>query len=318
VKELVDTVEFRDQRTFLREVAIPASLPLPGIVRILGFCLPEDQGPGNDPLPGLIVTEYMPNGNLQDLIDQRLRGQLNPLYGPTQMSKVIFGTAYTMARLHERNIIHRDLKPGNIFMDDRWEPRVADFGLSRAESEKGDLRMTMAIGSPLFMAPELYADTEVGGGQPYNETVDVFSFAILVYQMFTNAVELDDGQPYRSADALMMRISRGNRYKKAEEIPDPIWDNVITRCWAQKPAERPSFAAVADLLLNDDGIIVPGTNLEEYREYRARLIAETEKGIDEQSKLTASGYGARKAPPPQSAPLRKPARFQFTRKEGKT
>jgi serine/threonine protein kinase len=186
------------------------------------------------------------------------------------MSKAIFGIAFTMSQLHQRKIVHRDLKPGNIFLDENWEPRVADFGLSRSEN----LNMTMTIGTPLFMAPELFMDD----GEGYTEKVDVFAFSIFVYQLFTNEVELDDDRPYRSSRQLMMRIGQGRRLKRLEEVPDKLWE-LIQECWRQEAAERPSFKTVVEKLKMDLEICMPGTDLKQYEEYQKRLIEASKENV---------------------------------------
>jgi serine/threonine protein kinase len=59
---------------------------------------------------------------------------------------------------------HLDLKTQNILVDENWVAKVADFGLSRIKKkdQKG------AVGSPLYMAPEVLAE------QPYSEKADVY------------------------------------------------------------------------------------------------------------------------------------------------
>jgi serine/threonine protein kinase len=324
VKELFATTTSREQRSFLREVVIPAKLLLPGIVPIVGFCLPKINPVDGEIMPGVIITEYMPNGNMQDLLDKQFEGNPNPHFGATEMSKVVFGIAVTMSHFHEHKILHRDLKPGNVFLDAKWEPRIADFGLSRPSSNS--LQLTMAIGSPLFMAPELYTED----GNPYTEKVDVYAFAMLVYQMFTNEIELADGKPYRSPAQLMMRVSQGQRYKRVKGIPDKIWA-LIEDCWSAKPAERPSFAKVVERLKNDAGICFPGTDMERYVEYQSRMLEKPHQGearagygtvpgqrLLRVAQLVGKGNAPRPAPTTNSRLRNAGRRFDFTRKAKQT
>ena len=89
-----------------------------------------------------------------------------------------------MKYLHERGIIHRDLKPENV-------PRICDFGSSRSmpklHSKSSKLTMTGKIGTPLYMAPEI-----LKGKTNYNETVDVYAFAIIMYEIVTLKVPFSE------------------------------------------------------------------------------------------------------------------------------
>lgn len=154
-----------DQVSILREVCVPRSLLLPGIVKMIGFRLPltdhEKKTTKLTELDGaklgytkkkvvdltgpVIITEFMKNGSLEKKTAEYIssKGTKNEIINPTLRSKVIFGVAATMKYVHKHNIIHRDLKLENIFLDDDFEPRIADFGLSKAIF--GDVKMTMAM-----------------------------------------------------------------------------------------------------------------------------------------------------------------------------
>jgi serine/threonine protein kinase len=123
------------------------------------------------------------------MIDARFKGELPPEFGPTGFSKVIFSVAAIMAQIHSRNILHRDLTPHSIFLDEKYEPLISNFCLSRFNSDSGGLTHGV-LGSPLFMAPELLGD-EV---QVTNK-VDIFSYGSLIDRIFTPKFELSRGVP---------------------------------------------------------------------------------------------------------------------------
>jgi serine/threonine protein kinase len=269
LKRLFPVTDAKDHRLFVREIVVPLQLDLPGIVRMIGFRFPEAP-PEDDPMAvtdgAVIVTELMRNGCLMDAVDRFVKGDAPPGFGATEFSKCVFGIAATMAKVHEFGAIHRDLKPANVFLDDRFEPRIADFGLSRMVTHA--VNMTMAVGTPLFMAPELYADSEEG----YTNSVDVYAFGVMVYQMFTKKLAMDDKLPTRSPQQMMMRILGGARLARQPEIPDAFW-GIITRCWSQAPADRPRFADVVAMMSGNTTFTLPGTDAERYLEYQRRMLA---------------------------------------------
>jgi serine/threonine protein kinase len=266
LKKINEIADPRDQRSFIREVVVPLRINLPGIVKLIGFRWPEILDPKNpaSATPAVIITELMPHGTLDDAVKAAHEGRPIAGFGPTELSKAIFGIAATMAQVHAKKAIHRDLKPGNVFLDDAWEARIADFGLARIVTNS--IKMTMAIGSPIFMAPELYDDDD-----KYTFSVDVFAFAVLMYTCFTpKQNEMNDG-PIRSAQNLMMRVARGSRLKRQEGFTDKYWE-LIEECWKQSPADRPDFASITEQMNENDDFALPGTDLAKYREYRNRML----------------------------------------------
>jgi serine/threonine protein kinase len=208
----------------------------------------------------------MPNGNLQSLLDAQAQGRDSPAgFGATELTKIVYGIAFGMQQLHANGVVHRDLKPGNVFLDGRFEPRVADFGLSRFAP--ADAVMTGAIGSPLFMAPELCCE-----GARYSEKVDVFAFAVLVYHLFITdgRIVMDDDRPVTSHAQLMIRVIQGTRLKMTDAVPTP-YQNLIVQCWAGDPQERPSFADILRRLEENNEFCFPGTDMANFEEYKARL-----------------------------------------------
>jgi serine/threonine protein kinase len=269
VKFLFDVADLGEQRSFIREVSVPVRLDMPGIVKLIGFRfaeIPDPRTPHDDSTRARIVTEYMKHGTFASMTTDRHKGIVNPHFGPTEFSKVIFGVASVMAKVHQRKVIHRDLKAQNIFLDDHWEMKIADFGLSRVVSV--GTQMTMSVGTPLYMAPELFNDDN-----HYDEKVDVYAYAIMLYQIFSAKVELTSG-PARTSQQLMMRIMAGVRFVKPEGISEPFWE-LIQKCWDRSPAKRPSFAAITALMIKDpEKFVLPGTDMVKYKEYQKRINAE--------------------------------------------
>lgn len=86
-----------------------------------------------------------------------------------------------MAVAHQAGVIHRDLKPANILVNDEGLLKIVDFGVAAAASS-GDTQLTKTgyvIGSPKYMAPEQIL------GKKVDETADVYSVGVIMYEMCT-------------------------------------------------------------------------------------------------------------------------------------
>lgn len=94
-----------------------------------------------------------------------------------------------MRFLHQRNIIHRDLKPENVLIDENGNAKISDFQLSIAKEVQDKKNRYKQVGTLIFMAPELIL------GQEYDEKVDIFSFAILCYEIYFETLK-----PYEDFD----------------------------------------------------------------------------------------------------------------------
>ncbi|GIL47987.1 hypothetical protein Vafri_4711 [Volvox africanus] len=105
-------------------------------------------------------------------------------------------------------------------------------------------RLTGATGSHMTMAPEVYQ------GLPYNEKADVFSFGVILYELFGRSLLLVTHINTRKPGlpAVMQKpgqyaeaVSQGYRPERTACIPAPVWD-LITECWNQDPLARPTMA----------------------------------------------------------------------------
>jgi serine/threonine protein kinase len=271
VKVLFHAGTASDQKSFFREISVPTRLNLPGLVRFLGFRCPEEKRTDKHldvpEVPGLIVTEYLKNGNLSQRVADRLAGRPSAGFTPTAWSKALFGIAAIMEKVHAQGVIHRDLKPSNILFDDNCEVKIGDFGLAKFINPS--LENTAAIGSPMFMAPELHLDKD------YGYPVDVFAYGVTVYTTFTDATALTSGL-IRAPAAFMRKMIAGERLARPVDdplrlIPDPIWA-LIESCWRHEVGSRPTFKRIVEQMIESDNYVVPGTDLDAYHEYQRKVV----------------------------------------------
>jgi serine/threonine protein kinase len=280
VKFLFEPVEeLEKQRALTRELSILASNTHPATLRLIGFSF--------SPEP-MIVTEIMAHGTLGGALSRPPPG-----FGPTELSVCVFGIAAGMAHLHRFGIIHRDLKPDNVFLNDAFEPVIADFGISR-HSARGVLQ-TMAVGTPLFMAPELYTDED-----NYGKPVDVFAFAMLLYMLFGEPRVLDDLKtPFKSRQDLGRRVVRGARFVRPPRIPDAHWA-LVTQAWHVDQNTRPTFQEMVDNFRQFHHYVLPGADLARVQAYEKKILdfeaAAAGDAAPELRQLSASASSAESDP----------------------
>lgn len=136
-------------------------------------------------------------------------------------------------------IVHRDLKPENLGLNAEGELKLYDFGLCRCVKKrtKDDqvYEMTGNTGSLRYMAPEVVL------GQPYNEKVDVYSFAVVLWAIATGR------EPFAGFDVQSHRsrvVNGGERPKLKKSWPTDFSD-LLDECWRTDSAERPSFFEIS-------------------------------------------------------------------------
>ncbi|TYJ15631.1 hypothetical protein E1A91_A10G196300v1 [Gossypium mustelinum] len=133
-------------KSFGAEVQTIGSIHHFNLVSLVGFCAEK--------FNRLLVYEYMANGSLDRWIfnknqDLSLDWQVR--------KKIILDIAKGLAHLHEdcnRKIIHLDIKPQNILLDENFNAKVSDFGLSKLIEKDQSQVVTSMRGTPGYMAPE--------------------------------------------------------------------------------------------------------------------------------------------------------------------
>lgn len=230
----VQSLGGRQLETFKREVWTMAILNHPAILRLIGVTLTP---------PFCIVTEL-----LKDSLYNKMR-----FLSPTKKSIIMMRVALGLAHLHAARIIHRDLKSSNILLDEDDNPRVCDFGL--VGFLKGGIH-TGFVGTTQWMAPELLRSNPF-----YTEKVDVYSFAVMMWELLTNQ------QPFTgmTQDQIVMAvIERGARPIIPPNVGPPQLVNFIQTCWSEDPNDRPSFEVIASMLMKPEYHFM-GTNEEQFK-----------------------------------------------------
>lgn len=237
-----------NQTVFKREIQNLRPLSHPNIVNFRGFALPSAENDNNF----IIAMDYVPGESLQYLIDSKWNmWDLNRNQYRTKTDKIaiICGIALGMAFVHWKGIIHGDLKPGNILFDtDTRTPYICDFGSSSLFSLESTTTTSRTF-TPYYAAPELYND------QRCSEKIDIYSFGIIIYEIITMKRAFQNLSQLQHAN----QIARGIRPPMPSDVTQFARD-LIVRCWAQDPEDRPSFAEICYLLRNNGHKIFAGCN----------------------------------------------------------
>mmetsp|Transcript_4335 Transcript_4335/g.8654 ORF Transcript_4335/g.8654 Transcript_4335/m.8654 type:complete len:329 (-) Transcript_4335:42-1028(-) len=203
--------------------------------------------------PYLVITEFCAGGSVFDLLYNT--GQEVSSH---QRVKILSDVAAGLRYLHAQKpkILHRDLKSSNVLLmkflkSPTQEPfaKIADFGLSRESEDIKDQQgegkdwnaMTVGVGTWRWMAPEVF-DSE--GNGVYDTKVDVFSFAILMYEVILRRIPYGDKYPLDSQDPRIgIHVVMGLRPNLDGSDPElaPELGSLMQRGWASNAAERPDM-----------------------------------------------------------------------------
>lgn len=223
-------------RRFEREIAVLVKLQHPHIVPILGM------GAGEG-----IIWYAMPYID-GDSLEHRLRNGALPIRDGL---RILHEISDALAHAHEIGVVHRDLKPGNVLFQS-GHAVLADFGVAHARSELmrlstgitlGEVRRSQAIGghrltdkgfavgTPGYMAPEQFH-----GDEPADARADVYSLAMLGYEILTGT------PPFAGYKGARMMVAHFTEMPQAahelrREIPEAI-SRVLEKGMAKEPADR--------------------------------------------------------------------------------
>jgi tRNA A-37 threonylcarbamoyl transferase component Bud32 len=160
---------------FEREVGTIAELEHPNTVQVHDF--------GETPEGILyIVMEFLQGRSLADVLDKE--GAL----APERALHILQQVCGSLEEAHGRGIVHRDLKPDNVVLVERAGQKdfvkVLDFGIAKRsrEEDKDEQKLTqqgMVLGTPPYMSPEQFT------GKPIDARSDIYSLAVMAYEMLT-------------------------------------------------------------------------------------------------------------------------------------
>lgn len=263
VKQLSVGKSGQGESEFFVEVNMITSIQHKNLVRLVGCCSEGTQR--------LLVYEYMKNKSLDKILFAgagAADGGGLPFLGWRRRQQIIVGIARGLQYLHEESnlrIVHRDIKASNILLDDKFQPKISDFGLARFFPEDQTYLSTAFAGTLGYTAPEYAIRGEL------TVKADTYSFGVLVLEILSGRKNTDLSLPNemqylpehawrlyeesRVPELVDGRVQTGEGFEAAEAMQVC---QIALLCVQPHPSQRPAMSeAVRMLTMKTDQSIPP-------------------------------------------------------------
>ncbi len=211
-----------ERQRFVEEAEMLKQLQHPNIVRFYDYW--EDTKV--KPKKIILVTELMTSGTLKAYVQRFKKQDKNKRLKVIKnfANQILKGLAY----LHSRNVIHRDLKCDNVFVTGQCgQVKIGDLGL--ATLKKASFAKSV-IGTPEFMAPEMYSEQ-------YDESIDVYAFGMCLLEMATGEYPYQEcTKPFE----IYKRVTQGVKPENYNRVDNDDLKELIFRCIRLKTSQRPT------------------------------------------------------------------------------
>jgi serine/threonine protein kinase len=185
---------------------------------------------------GWLQREYAANGDLlQALYEARD-------FDATERHIIAFGVAKGLCYLHASGFGHGNLRPSNVLLNERNEPMLVGFTLSRGARLRESFEDRVKDESLCCCAPEVLRTRKAA-----DAAADVFAFGMLLYSLMYDAtMELE------ASEGIGRFLESGQRPSFPEGVELPVlYKILITGCWKQNPEERTRLEKLPELLVKD-------------------------------------------------------------------
>jgi serine/threonine protein kinase len=217
----------RAMEAMMAELSIASLFSHPHIVQVLACAV----APPNF----AIVMERMQSSLYYDLHVQKRT------FSARERLHVARGVAAALAFVHAQQAMHRDIKSANVLLGDGGGVKVTDFGTARLMTTLSASNLTANVGTAQWTAPEVLT------GGAYDTCADVYSFGILLWELYAQQV------PYAALSLPPIQLGMQVAMKQLRptmpvpNAPSEMME-LAQRCWATDPATRPAMAQVVQRL----------------------------------------------------------------------
>ena len=203
---------------FLNEARAAGRLAHPNIVSVYDY--------GESDETAFIAMEYVQGESLAARLAQHAAAGtlIEPSRALGWFTQLLDGLEYA----HDAGVIHRDIKPANLLITQRGECKITDFGIARIDTSQLT-RADALMGTPNYMSPEQFT------GGPLDARADLFSAAVVLYEIMTGACPF-----VGTASAVMRHILDDDPRLPSELVPGlPAYlDAMLMKALAKRPEDR--------------------------------------------------------------------------------
>ena len=228
-------VKSRAKQKLISEIKIHKSLHHPNIVAFEHYF--------EDSENVYLLIEICHNQTLNELLKRRKK--LTELEVQCYSNQIIKALKY----LHSHRVIHRDLKLGNLFISEKMEIKVGDFGLATKLEFDGERKRTVC-GTPNYIAPEI-----LEGKTGHSYEVDVWSLGVIMYTLIIGKPPFETN----NVKETYKRIKMGNySFPENAVISEPAKD-LIQSILVLDPHKRPKLDEILKHDFFNIGVSIPKT-----------------------------------------------------------
>ena len=226
-------VKSRAKQKLISEIKIHKSLHHPQIVAFEHYF--------EDTENVYILLEMCHNQTLNELLKRRKR--LTEIEVQCYIVQLIKALKY----LHSHRVIHRDLKLGNLFLTDKMELKVGDFGLATKLDFEGERKRTVC-GTPNYIAPEI-----LDGKTGHSYEVDIWSLGVIIYTLIIGKPPFET----RDVKTTYKRIKMNAYNFPDTAIISEAAKNLISQILVTDPAKRPTLDQILTHDFFNQGTSIP-------------------------------------------------------------
>lgn len=221
-----------DPRRLLAEAQALGKLRHPHVLEVYGVGYTQDRV--------YLCLEYAPGGTLQDLV---------PKSGvdPGRARELARPILEALVEAHAHEVLHRDVKPGNVLISEGGLLKLADFGLASFQKRGVRTQTGMVLGTPEFMAPELFMGTKA------SKESDLYAWGC------TASWLLQGRPPFVGSLREVVRGHTTGEIPK-EQLPG-VLGRAISQALSKDPWQRGSAASLVEILASKEDLEAPWEKL---------------------------------------------------------
>lgn len=172
-----------------------------------------------------LVMEFVDGIPLSNAVRER------GAFDPDTVRSIVGQMALALHAAHEAGVVHRDVKPANVLLAGDGVVKLTDFGIARATGSSGLTKTGEMLGTPHYLSPEQAL------GRAATAASDLYALGVVAHELLTGRRPFDLDTPVATALAHITEPMP----TLPSAVPSDLLD-VISRCLAKDPAQRPASA----------------------------------------------------------------------------